>query len=270
MTTPNYSVCNGLPSSTSAAITIEIATQPTLPPTVAQRVSRWPAWLKARVIPPVAVEIRQNLGDVGEPSAQTLSATELWQRVLNRVDEQPTPSIEWRPQPHLAALLPPLAPVQSRLDAVMARRIVECPALAGRTAVEKTAWRAGVLLWHDALEESHSQSQTIEGAGPEQTGDYWHAIMHRREPDAGNAKYWFRNVGRHPVFAALAEAATALWPFAPSSAAVWKDRLFRGGWDPLAFVDLCEAARSQPNSPLDLWARQVQMAEILLLLDWSA
>ncbi len=29
--------------------------------------------------------------------------------------------------------------------------------------------------------------------------ELWHAILHRQEPDAGNAAYWFRQAGPHPV-----------------------------------------------------------------------
>jgi hypothetical protein len=28
---------------------------------------------------------------------------------------------------------------------------------------------------------------------------FWHAIMHRREPDAANSKHWWRQVGTLPV-----------------------------------------------------------------------
>src|SRR5262249_24689657 len=58
---------------------------------------------------------------------------------------------------------------------------------------------AGVWLLHDYLDESHTISQGVETT----SGSFWHAIMHRREGDFSNAKYWFRHVGNHPVFAEL-------------------------------------------------------------------
>lgn len=58
---------------------------------------------------------------------------------------------------------------------------------------------AGLWLLAGELEQSHSISQGIDSA----EGSYWHGIMHRREGDFGNAKYWFRRVGEHPVMDSL-------------------------------------------------------------------
>jgi hypothetical protein len=78
---------------------------------------------------------------------------------------------------------------------------------------------SGMWLLHDFLDESHAISQSIETP----SGSYWHAIMHRREGDFSNAKYWLRRVGRHPVIEEIGERAGAKH-------------------DPFAFVDACEAA----------------------------
>src|SRR5437016_6034779 len=62
---------------------------------------------------------------------------------------------------------------------------------------------AALWLYHDFLDEAHGISQSIDTV----EGSFWHGIMHRREPDASNAGYWFRRVGEHAVFDELARLA---------------------------------------------------------------
>lgn len=133
------------------------------------------------------------------------------------------------------------------------------------------AVQAGLLLLHDDLDSSHALSQSIEGEGRHQNGDYWHGIMHRREPDYSNAKYWFRRVGRHPIFDELAEQAQAVLKGtqAPETS-IWVERLKAdSGWEPFAFIDLCAECEGQDHSPLTEATRSIQFVEMLLLLKQS-
>lgn len=120
---------------------------------------------------------------------------------------------------------------------------------------------AGLWLRHDFLDESHALSQDIDTA----TGSYWHGIMHRREPDYGNAKYWFRRVGRHPVFSALAAEARTLAAAQPTID-VARSLQTETDWDPFRFVDLCQQA-ARDKGPLELLCRAIQQREWELLFD---
>lgn len=140
-----------------------------------------------------------------------------------------------------------------------------------RSPLDETALRAGLFQWHDFLDESHHLSQSIEGRGENQLGDYWHAIMHRREPDYTNAKYWFRQICPHPLFGELRHQADSLLERCRApDASRWRARLQPGSrWDPFAFVDLCEACAADEASELAVTARRIQFAEMSLLMNLS-
>ena len=97
--------------------------------------------------------------------------------------------------------------------------------------------KAAALLWHDHLDESHTVSQNIGSID----GSFLHAMMHRREPDYPNAKYWFSRVGDHPCFPALASDVTEYLD-AAGDEALAKCLAPGGHWDPFAFVDAVGAA----------------------------
>jgi hypothetical protein len=101
-----------------------------------------------------------------------------------------------------------------------------------------SACLAGLWLGHGFFDESHAISQDLDTL----EGSFWHAILHRREPDYWNAKYWFRRVPTHPIFAELHEQAVAL------AGTEFRSALReRKTWDPSAFVDLCELAEQQES-----------------------
>jgi hypothetical protein len=159
--------------------------------------------------------------------------------------------------------LPWLVPGAHR--AAGASRRVDPDPLDFHPTPEWRAIEAGIAQFNDDLELSHHLAQGIEG---HPDGDYWHAIMHRREPDFGNAKYWFRRFRQHPVFPLLVSmAAACLHDLAFDANVAWKTRLTANAdWDPLAFVDMCEAAASDEESEFGLVARQIQWWEMFFLL----
>ncbi len=96
---------------------------------------------------------------------------------------------------------------------------------------------AALWLLAGDLDASHEISQCIDNSD----GSFWHGIMHRREGDFDNAKYWFRRVGSHPVLKSLAMTD------------------YGNAFD---FVDRCEAARDGADGERD-------RCEQLQWLEWQ-
>ena len=137
-----------------------------------------------------------------------------------------------------------------------AREIVRAAGAGGLFPASRSPQAAlsGLYIYLGCADEAHAIAQDI--LSPD--GSYWHAILHRQEPDAENAKYWFRQVGQHSTFGALCERAKTFGYDAGAD------------WDPFTFVDFCESARRRPGSEEESVAKQVQLAEWQLLFDWCA
>jgi len=116
------------------------------------------------------------------------------------------------------------------------------------------AIRAGLYLHCGCWDLAHETADSVHNPD----GHFWHAIVHRQEPDADNSAYWFRMTGSHPLFPRLAEEAEA--------AGYQKS----APWDPFAFIQFCEWARQQPASAEARLAAEVQLLEWQLLFDHCA
>jgi len=136
--------------------------------------------------------------------------------------------------PH-PVVLGPGAPATALRD-----RIARAAALVSRPCA------AGLWLRFDFLDAAHEVAQSNEG---DPDHDIWHAILHRREPDAWNAKYWWRRAGAHPVLAELRRRAPEVG-YAYTT--------------PEAFVDFCEKVRDTGTADEET-AKRVQQLEWDLL-----
>lgn len=121
---------------------------------------------------------------------------------------------------------------------------------------------SGLWLYFDCFEKAHTVAQEDKS----REGSFWHAIAHRREPDYFNSSYWFQQVGNHPVYPAILEAAKQLSQAMPDA------RFLKGNeskWIPDAFVGYCEEA-ARAGGVREQFAVRMQRAEWEILFDYCA
>ena len=112
------------------------------------------------------------------------------------------PNLRTPLEPVFAAL--PFAAAMQRLTLDPTSPATSEPASA-RAAVERAAQDpellhrpdllAGLWLYIDELDRAHALAQSDHTP----TGSFWHAVVHRREGDFDNARYWYRKTGHHPA-----------------------------------------------------------------------
>ena len=149
----------------------------------------------------------------------------------------------------------------------------------GRKAVAQlTAKEAGVgedrllfvqsalYIYFDCFKEAHQIAQDHEGL----FGNWLHAILHRREPDAGNSKYWYARIKiPSKVSQGIAQEALKVLGAHPTKdlEAFQKKLAKEGEWVSEAFVDLCEKVQSGKPDSSDYQAlAQIQEIEWFNLL----
>lgn len=137
---------------------------------------------------------------------------------------------------------------------------------------EIIALKAGLHLFNDSLDQSHSYSQEIED---DATGCYWHGIMHRMEGDYFNANYWFHSAGVHPV-KSLLNARVTDWlnngiilgelQFSPIRETLFEMKR-QSVWNPNAFTDIIQQQQRGQGSEETRGALEyiqyIEMTELL-------
>ncbi len=119
---------------------------------------------------------------------------------------------------------------------------------------------AGLLLFAGEWSQAHELVDDRETPD----GCYWHALIHRMEPDTANSDYWFRQVGRHALFPLVLEAARGLARKHPDVGL----RL-ASEWNPSIFNAWCEEAREKPEEKRSQVVAAIHSAECHLLWNYS-
>ena len=126
----------------------------------------------------------------------------------------------------------------------------------GKTVGDETMFslvRGALLYAVDALAQTHALVQKVNS----DEAAYWHGMVHRREGDFDNARYWFRRAGTLAFFPALHRAAAEHSPTMSR----------QQNWDAYLVTGQCEQVRFGAD---DLTAEllKLQRTEFEVLFDY--
>ncbi len=113
--------------------------------------------------------------------------------------------------------------------------------------------RGALLCAADALDAAHRIFQD----DPSDIASYWHGVMHRREGDFDNARYWFRRAGRLPIFDRMHAVAADVSP----------NMAKQTSWDASLLTGMCEQAKFGDTDALPECVR-LQRVEFDALLEY--
>lgn len=159
----------------------------------------------------------------------------------------------------LEARVPDLVPARVA-DETLSRELLNAELFGAKRGALVDCCRAGLLLFNDDLDKAHALVQDL----PDATAAFWHAILHRREGDFGNARYWWHRTGDHPAFEAILDLVLHRVP----DFALLDELRAAGRWLPLDFNAACEACARTRKHEAELQA--TQRLEMRGLLEWCA
>jgi hypothetical protein len=139
-------------------------------------------------------------------------------------------------------------------------RSMDDATLAGGKAIKDPAQftlvRGAILYALDELDAAHQIFQEDHS----ELGSYWHGMMHRREGDFDNARYWFRRAGRLTLFHAMHAA----------SRGVSSTMSRQETWDPYLLTGECEQVRFGAHELTQECQRLLRVEfDVLLAYSWE-
>lgn len=138
---------------------------------------------------------------------------------------------------------------------------------------------AALHVFNDDLETAHTICQSF---GRESVpANFWHGLIHRREPDFQNARGWFGRAERWEGLLEIRDSVQDLlqnvlmmpeYGAARDVAFELKRQLDAAGiWEPVPFVDMCETfhGRETQDPAEERLLREVQEAEMVAGVSWT-